>query len=89
LVGTDGRLEGVVTARRLKEAVDAGRLADAIASLVERPVVHAHPDHSLDLVFERLPQSAGMLPVVKRDNAALLAGVITVQDIVAFLQSRR
>ena len=79
LVGTPQQLKGVVRRSRLDEAINSGRLSDPIGSLVDDPVVHAHPDHPLDVVFHRLAQTGGLLPVVSRDNAQQVVGVVTVE----------
>jgi hypothetical protein len=39
--------------------------------------VHAHPDHSVDIVLERLAEGRGILPAVSRTEARRVEGVIT------------
>ena len=41
------------------------------------PSVHVHADDELDVVIERLAQSGGALPVVRRDQLDQVVGVIT------------
>lgn len=40
-----------------------------------------HPDHPLDVVVDRLADSQGWLPVVNRDNAQEVVGVITLDSL--------
>jgi CBS domain-containing protein len=44
---------------------------------VDGAFVHAHPDHPIDVVLERLWQSGGLLPVVSRSEVRRVQGVIT------------
>jgi CIC family chloride channel protein len=88
LVGTQARLTGVVTRERLAEAVDAGRLREPIASLISAGQAHTHPDHPLDVVFERFAESEGMLPVVSRTEATRVEGVVTLDAIMSFVDRR-
>jgi CIC family chloride channel protein len=53
--------------------------------LAEPPPVHVHPDHPVDVVFERFEQSGGVLPVVSRAHANHVEGIITVETITASL----
>lgn len=89
LVGTSARLLGVVTAAQLAGAVDAGRLADPITSLLGTDLVHAHPDHSSETVLERLAQSGAVLPILSRDDARRVVGVVTFAQIMNFMRQRR
>jgi len=41
------------------------------------PAVHVHPDHTLDVVLERLGRARGVLPVVDRADTGRVIGVIT------------
>jgi CIC family chloride channel protein len=51
------------------------------------PAVHVHPDHSIDVVLERLSEAGGTLPVVSRANARHVEGVITLESIGASLRA--
>jgi CIC family chloride channel protein len=86
LVGERDGFIGVATGARLVEAVNAGQETAPIESIVERPVVHVHPDHPLDVVVERLAAGGGVLPVIARDDTARLLGLITLEDVVRFMQ---
>ena len=88
LVGTPGRLVGMVNAQQLAVAVESGRVSDPIDSLLEPQTVHAHPDHSSETVLERLAQSSGVLPIVSRDDAQRIVGVVTFPHIMGFMRKR-
>jgi CIC family chloride channel protein len=89
LVGSGDRLAGIVRASRLEEAAREGRSDRPIGDLVDQPVIHGHPDHALDVVLERLSQSGGLLPIVARDDAEQLVGVITFEGIARTIKERR
>jgi CIC family chloride channel protein len=57
--------------------------------LGEPPAVHAHPDHPLDVVIERLSETDGDLQVVSRSDARLLVGVIRAAELAKNLQRTR
>jgi CIC family chloride channel protein len=86
LVGTRDRLEGSVTRQQLDAWRAAGKAGDPIASLVGESFVHAHPDHPIDVVLERLSQSGGVLPVVSRTEARRVEGVVTPQSLLTVEQ---
>ena len=77
LVGTRDRLVGLVTREQLEELNASGRASDPVSSVVADSFVHAHPDHPIDVVLERLSESGGLLPVVSRTEAGRVEGVIT------------
>ena len=81
LVGTPEELVGVITAERLTSAKEAGRGGEAIRDLVDRTYSHAHPDHPLDVLLERLAESDGILPIVSRDDTRHVEGVVTLADV--------
>ena len=88
LVGTSDRLIGSVTREHLAEAVESGKAAQPVTSLVNASPVHAHPDHSVDVVLDRFAQSPGLLPVVSRTGARRVEGVVTLDSIVEFVRQR-
>lgn len=53
---------------------------------VRPEALHVHPDHHLDVVFDRLRRSDGVLPVVRRDDAGAVEGVITPASVAAAVQ---
>jgi chloride channel protein, CIC family len=77
LVGTPTRLEGIISQRALQASWRKGGGDDRVATLMEREVIHAHPDHSLEVVLDRLVISGGVLAVVSRADTARVEGVIT------------
>ena len=89
LVGTPEHLLGVVSAERLASALESGGRAEPLSTLVEVRVIHGHPDHPSDVVLERLAQSGGVLPIVSRENAHRLLGVVTLPDVMRFMNKRR
>jgi CBS domain-containing protein len=89
LVGTAERLVGLVTLERARAAAAAGQASDAVGSFIETSAVHVHPDHPFDVVLERFAQSAGLLPVVSREQARRVEGVITLDDVAGFVERRR
>jgi CIC family chloride channel protein len=89
LVGTRDRLLGAVTHEQLDEWRSTERANQRIEAVVESSFfVHAHPDHPLDVVLDRLAQSGGLLPIVSRTNAQRVEGVVTVQSLLPFRQRR-
>jgi chloride channel protein, CIC family len=89
LVGTPSQLVGVVSRERLVEAVDAGILTEPLTSLVDARLVHGHADHPGDVVLDRLAHSHGVLPIVSREHAMRVVGIVTVDHIWGFMQRRR
>jgi CIC family chloride channel protein len=83
LVGSRHRLDGVLTRQQLEEAVAAGRGAEPASSIIDDAFVHAHPDHSVAVVLERLWQSGGFLPVVRRDDARHVVGVVNAHSLLS------
>jgi len=88
LVGPPDRLAGIVTLDRLARARDTGQGSAPVRTIVDARFPHVHPDHSLDVVFERFAQSAGVLPVVNRAAAHRVEGTITVEDLTRFARHR-
>jgi demethylmenaquinone methyltransferase/2-methoxy-6-polyprenyl-1,4-benzoquinol methylase len=85
VVGTLARLVGVVSRERLARAVDAGILSEPVASLVDARLMHGHPDHSAHVVLERLARSHGVLPIVSREHAMRMVGVVTIDHLWRFM----
>jgi CIC family chloride channel protein len=89
LVGTPERLVGIVSAQQLAGAMESGRRSDRIGSLIDDSrIVHAHPDHPSETVLERLAHSGGILPIVSRDNAQRVLGLVTLSHIGVFMRKR-
>jgi CIC family chloride channel protein len=88
LIDDGGRFVGVVTGARLAQALEAGHGAVPVGSLLDGHNVHAHPDHGSDAVLERLGEADGVLPVVSREDAQHVVGVVTVADVMRFMRRR-
>jgi CIC family chloride channel protein len=88
LVGTSDWLVGAVTRDRLDELNASGEADTPLSAVVEDSFVHAHPDHPLDVVLERLAESGGILPVVSRAEARRVEGVVTPDSILAVGERR-
>ncbi len=86
LVGEGRELIGIVDSETLQAAIAAGRGAESIRTLAEAPTVHAHPDHPIDVLVERLAHSHGVLPVVSRADAKTVVGIVTVERIMHALR---
>jgi chloride channel protein, CIC family len=90
-VADDAGLAGMVSRTELEQAVAQGRSAQQLAALLKERTTenwhtgalpHLHPDHNLTLALERLGiLQLDVLPVVSRDNARELLGVVTLSDI--------
>ena len=89
LVGEREQVVGVLSLESLAEAVRAGRGHQAVGSLIEGSIIHVHPDHPVEIVLERLGRSHGILPVLSRQQARRLEGVITLDCITRFIHRRR
>jgi CIC family chloride channel protein len=89
LVGTAADLIGLLRPERLTEAIQAGRSDERIDGLVDTVFNHAHPDHGVDIVLERLADSEGLLPILSRDNIRRVEGVITLDDVTRALGRER
>jgi CIC family chloride channel protein len=88
LIGTSGRLAGMLSAQQLAAAVESGHLSDPVRSLLDPDIVHAHPDHPSETVLERLAQTGGILPIVSRDDTQQVLGVVTFPHIMQFMRKR-
>jgi len=86
LVGDDGTVSGLVTRERIDQELQSNRADERIQDLVISEFGHVHPDHSLEVVIDRLGKSPGLLPVVSRGNSQHVVGVITPQSLAQFVQ---
>jgi chloride channel protein, CIC family len=89
LVGTPAELVGLLQLERVAEAMASGHGSEPIGPLVDVSFHHAHPDHAIDIVLERLADSDGFLPVVSREETRRLEGVITSDDVSTLLRRKR
>lgn len=86
MVGENGFYSGLIMRDQLQQALRSGMADTAISQLVLKDHPHVHPDHSLDLVLERLGKSSGILPVVSRNETRHVQGAITPEMMIGFLQ---
>lgn len=89
LVGTRDDLIGLLRPERVMEAIQAGRGSGTIGTLIDVSFHHAHSDHLVDIVLERLADGEGVLPIVSRDDIRRVEGVITPDDVVRVLGRRQ
>jgi CIC family chloride channel protein len=92
-VADDDGLIGVVRMSDVAAAVAEGRNEEMIGALLagengevmhSDATAHVHPDQSLALALARMRDTGhSALPVVSRDNARKIVGIITVTDILA------
>jgi chloride channel protein, CIC family len=86
LVGDDGMYSGLVTRDRIEQAVQSGATDARVGSLLVTDYAHAHADHPLEVVLERLSKNPGLLPVVSRKQVHEVLGIVTPQSVMQFLQ---
>jgi CIC family chloride channel protein len=87
LVGYDHQLAGVVTRSLILDACSRGGESDPLSTIVVAPTVHVHPDHGMDVLFERWHKADGVLPVVAREDVRCVEGIVTLEDITRYLSS--
>lgn len=89
LVGAPDALVGLLRPDRVAEAMQSGHGSQTVEALSDASFPHAHPDHPIDVVLERLADSDGLLPIINRDNTRRVEGVITMDDLTRVLGRRR
>ncbi len=86
VVDQAGRLVGLFTFNDLKRAIAEGQGSHQLSQIVSKKLVHAHPDHTLDVVMLKLGQKGiSQLPVVSRKDTTQLLGIITMHDVAVAL----
>jgi CIC family chloride channel protein len=88
MVGSPSELLGVVPISRLAEAMESGDPMAPVGSLVRGELVHVHPDHTPDVVLERVAEGGGILPVVRRESVKEVVGLITLDGLARFMSRR-
>jgi CIC family chloride channel protein len=88
LVGEAHHLEGTITAAQLQDGIARGEGDHPIRSLTNGAPIHAHPDHPLAMVVERLAHSDGIVPIVSREDTQVVLGAITVEAIMRGLRGK-
>jgi CIC family chloride channel protein len=89
VIGSPEQVDGVISQESLAGAVAAGRLLDPVSALIDGTLIHAHPDHPSDIVLERLAAGGGFLPIVDRERAQVVLGVVTLGHVLHFMHDRR
>lgn len=87
LVGADGHAGGFVTRAAADAALRENRGVARVATITQPIRIHVHPDHPMDLMFERWKDAEGLLPVIGRDNETRIAGIVTLDEIISFFSS--
>lgn len=87
LAGRDNTFYGSVTSSDIESAVQSGKGHDPIASIAITRPNHVHPDHSFDIVVQRLRMSGGALPVISRHDVHRIEGVITPEALLQFVDT--
>lgn len=86
LVGSQGRVAGIVRRHDVEEAARSGPAGILLAPLMISNWAHVHADHSLELALQRFRENPGLLPVVSRGEATRVEGVITLETILEFVR---
>jgi len=86
LVGDNGTLSGLISRDRVEREMQLNRKNTPVHDLVISEFRHVHPDHSLEVVIDRLGRNPGLLPVVSRRNSSHILGVITPQSLAQFVR---
>ncbi len=81
----DSRLVGVLTLETLQQAATRGDGMLPLTRLIHsRDFPHVHPDHPLYVALERMSRNnLRMIPVMERDDANRLSGIITMSNVLA------
>jgi CIC family chloride channel protein len=77
-----GRLQGVVTAAELQDALSAGRLYDSVGQVASRPVVATTADTLQDALRHMSRHGVKRLPVVAAGDPYHVVGMLTLTDVV-------
>lgn len=88
LVGTADHFLGTITREQLQDARDADA-TNNVSAVARRSPVHAHADHSIDVILDRLGDSGGVLPIVSRADARHVEGIITLDSLLPARHSHR
>jgi CIC family chloride channel protein len=87
--GTNG-LIGLFTFNDLKRAIAAGKGDYSLTEILSKEIIHAHPDHALDVALVKLGKTGiSQLPVVSRKNPTRLLGILTMHDIATALSTEQ
>lgn len=86
VMNRQGRLIGLFTFNDLKRALAANQGNRRLDEILNKDLISAYPDQTLDEVIFKLGQKGiSQLPVVSRKDPSKLLGIITLHDIAAAL----
>jgi CBS domain-containing protein len=88
LLGDWNHLVGIVTRKRLAEAVETGYASEPVGSIAIRQFEYLHADQPLELALERFGTDAEVLPILSRNGNRKLEGVITIESILQFIHKK-
>jgi CIC family chloride channel protein len=89
LVTSPGGITGVVSRQRLEQARASEAWVEPIGPLTGSLDVHAHPDHPLDVVLERVAAGGGILPIVSRSDIGRVEGAVTADSVLRSIRQPR
>lgn len=88
VVDERGRVVGIITGHDIMGALrrDREHARDwPVSAVMQRDLLVAHPDETLDVVWERMRgHGVGRLPVVSRQEPTRLLGILTKGDLIRF-----
>ena len=87
LVGNDRLYEGVISRDLMEQAMLSGQANSPVGALMMTDCAHAHADHPLEVVLDRLHKNPGLLPIVSRERVREVQGIVTPQSVMQFLQN--
>ena len=89
LVGSADHLVGIVTREQLQEPGIVQHGSDLVSTVTSTDFTHAHADHPVDVVLDRLAESGGLLPIVSRADVRRVDGIITPESLLSWRVERR
>ncbi len=84
VVGTDGKLRGIVTIGDLRRGLSQGLAEAPVSRIASHDLIVAFPDETLNQALMKLGMmDVGRLPVVERDDHTRLLGLVTRKNILS------
>ncbi len=84
VLGSDGRLIGMVTRKDINRAFAEGEAEEKVDRIMSRDITVCFPDESLKTALHKMAvRNIGRIPVVKRDDTEHLIGLITRKSIIS------
>jgi CIC family chloride channel protein len=87
VVLSNNRLTGIVRLPDAEALAESGQGSSQVEAIARPVRAHVHPDHRMDVLFERWRSADGLLPVVARTDVSRVEGVIRLEEIRRFLDS--